>query len=192
MQKYLSFLSILLFFFFLSPRSVHAEEHKKFSWRWHTYTINQMIEFAMRPIISPKTQTLGARTTVMPTAMIAPLPQQINGSPIINEINRYRATKGLAPVQISAETCAFARTRAQEIVDPHFDHNGFNERVSNKTIPYRIWSTVTENIAMTSNPAELVTLWINSPPHAENMRRNTPYVCVEKYGNYYAYEGMHP
>lgn len=192
MQKILLLLFTFLFLFFIIPSTVHAEEQRNFSWRWHTYTISQLIEFAMRPIVSPKPQTLGARTTVMPTAMVAPLPQQTSNSPIINDINRYRASKGLAPVQTSKETCAFAQIRAKEIVDPHFDHNGFNQRVSAKTLPYAVWSTATENIAMTSKPTEVVTLWINSPPHAENMRRDTPYVCVQKYGNYYAYEGMRP
>jgi uncharacterized protein YkwD len=190
MQKIL-FPFLILLLFSLASSSVNASEHKNVSWRWHTYTIGQIILASTQPLL-PQKQTLGAHTAANLTVSLAPLPQQISGSPIINEINRYRASKGLAPVQMSAETCAFARTRAQEVVDPHFDHNGFNQRVSNKTIPYKVWSTVTENIAMTSNPAELVTLWINSPPHAENMRRDTPYVCVQKFGNYYAYEGMRP
>ncbi len=35
-------------------------------------------------------------------------------------------------------------------------------------------------------------MWINSPGHAANMEKDTPYVCVVVNGKYFAYEGWKP
>lgn len=110
---------------------------------------------------------------------------------IMSEINKYRSEHGLGAVQTSAETCTFAAMRASEIVS-NFSHDGFQSRIDSKTLPYTSWSSVTENIAMTTNYTEVVTMWANSPGHAENMRADTPFVCVRQSGNYYAYVGMKP
>ncbi len=110
---------------------------------------------------------------------------------IMKEINKYRASKGLSEVVTDPYTCKFAKVRAKEI-STDFSHDGFSNRIRNKTLPYPSYSRITENLAMTSNYKNVVSMWINSPGHAENMRQDTPYVCVEAYGNYYAYEGWRP
>lgn len=110
---------------------------------------------------------------------------------IIQKINDYRSSQGLGSVSTDSNTCAFARTRANEITQS-FNHDGFRSRISAKTLPYGSYHEVTENIAMTADYTQVVTLWINSSGHAENMRKDTPFVCVEKSGNYYAYEGWRP
>jgi uncharacterized protein YkwD len=110
---------------------------------------------------------------------------------IMQKINDYRSSQGLDSVSIDSNTCSFARTRAGEIVQ-NFNHDGFSGRISSHTLPYSSYREVTENIAMTSDYTQVVTLWINSSGHAENMRKDTPFVCVEKSGNYYAYEGWKP
>jgi len=109
----------------------------------------------------------------------------------MNQINAYRASQGLSSVQTSDQTCNFASIRAKEI-STSFNHDGFNQRISSKTLPYTSWSKVTENIAMTSDYKSVVSMWQNSAGHAANMRAETPYVCVVQNGNYYAYEGMRP
>jgi uncharacterized protein YkwD len=109
----------------------------------------------------------------------------------MTEINKYRALRGLGAVQTSSETCSFAKLRAEEI-SKNFNHDGFNHQVDTKTLPYSHWSKVSENLATTPNYKEVVTLWENSPAHANNMREATPFVCVEQYGNYFAYEGIKP
>lgn len=101
----------------------------------------------------------------------------------MDKINAYRATRGLSPVQEHPDVCAYAELRAKELVKS-FSHNGTSH-------PYK-YSLVTENIAMTTNPSEVFDLWKNSPGHAENMRKDTPYVCVRSSGDYYAYEGWRP
>lgn len=142
-----------------------------------------------------------ANPTLFPTSSISPTsisvapttpPAITSGSgSLIDQVNAYRASQGLGPVQVSTETCNFASTRAQEITT-NFSHDGFNSRLSGGTLPYAHWTAVTENIAETANPQSVVQLWINSPEHAANMRADTPYVCIQQNGNYYAYEGMKP
>lgn len=109
---------------------------------------------------------------------------------IMGEINAYRHSLGLSSVQMNDVICNFAKVRAQEIsVD--FSHKGYEDRVANHTLPYT-YSISTENLAKTNDYTRVVTLWKNSPGHAENMRKDTPFVCVEEVGDYYAYEGMKP
>lgn len=140
-----------------------------------------------------------ATPTLKPTAIATPTPTVTPTSPsttqsipdyLLSQINDYRKLNGLSTVTSNDDTCSFAAVRAQEI-STAFSHDGFNNRVSSHTMPYT-YHEVTENIAMNSNYKNVVTSWINSPGHAENMRKDTPYVCVAKNGNYYAYEGLRP
>lgn len=110
---------------------------------------------------------------------------------IMNAINDYRRSQGLSAVKTDKFTCDFAKTRAQEITKG-FNHDGFRNRINNNSLPYPSYTRVTENIAITSDYKKVVSMWIKSSGHAENMRRDTPYVCVESSGNYYAYEGWKP
>jgi uncharacterized protein YkwD len=131
-----------------------------------------------------------------PTKVLTPAPIQSSSSDsvqsyIMQKINEYRASLGLSSVTIERNTCDFAKTRAQEITSS-FNHDGFTNRINNHTLPYSSYHEVTENIAMTSDYKEVITMWINSPGHAENMRQDTPSVCVERSGNFYAYEGWRP
>jgi uncharacterized protein YkwD len=132
-----------------------------------------------------------ATATKTPTPTITSVPTNDVTTFIMDEINAYRSSQGLSAVQINTETCNFANTRAQEI-STNFSHDGFNERKNNDTLPYAHWTAITENIAMTSNYKDVVTMWKNSSGHAANMRANTPFVCVMQHGNYFAYEGMKP
>lgn len=135
--------------------------------------------------------SLSPTMSISPTASITPTPANEIQSFIMNEINNYRKSLGLSEVQTDPYTCDFAKVRAKEI-STSFNHNGFSQRVNSKTMPYPSYSSLTENIAMNSNYKDVVKRWIASPGHAENMRADTPFVCVEKYLNYYAYEGWKP
>lgn len=110
----------------------------------------------------------------------------------MNAINDYRRSKGMYAVKPDRYTCDFAKIRAKEIATTGFDHSGFQNRISNRTLPYPSYHLVTENLAMTSNYQNVVNMWINSPGHAVNMQKDTPYICVADYSNYYAYEGWRP
>ena len=110
---------------------------------------------------------------------------------LITQINEYRKTFNLTPVIENSDTCRFAQIRADEIVST-FNHDGFTNRIQTNNLPYTTWSNVVENIAMNTNADAVISIWKNSPKHAENMRANTQFVCVRNSGNYFAYEGLQP
>jgi len=116
---------------------------------------------------------------------------QNNSGDLLSQVNAFRATKGLSPVSSEAHTCAFANTRASEITGA-FNHDGFSSRVNSKNLPYPSYSEIAENIAMSSDPADVVQAWIDSPGHNENMLKNTPFACIGNSGDYYAYESWRP
>ncbi len=212
-------LSILLTIFILSsiffsyPQAAHAQSDKKPAGLLNLIILKQLLiaQQAMPAVqsatitatkpaellpITTIEQTPTVIPKIAPTIIPTPTPVTTNlttevKTDIMNEINTYRATKGLSAVHVSGETCAFAKLRAEEI-SKNFNHDGFNHRVATKTLPYAHWSKVSENLATTPNYKEVVTLWKNSPAHAANLREPTPFVCIEQFGNYYAYEGMHP
>lgn len=168
---------------------------------WHNLTFFP----AAKPTIAP---TPSLKPTVVPTQVPVPTPvpvvtskpsptviptqaPQPSSSLFLDQINNYRHSQGLTAVQSDSNTCNFAKIRAQEIAN-NFNHDGFNNRISSKTLPYPSYTKVIENIAMTSNSGDVVNMWINSPGHAANMRADTPYACVQSSGNFYAYGGWKP
>ena len=118
---------------------------------------------------------------------------QIKGSfsSLINQINSFRSSKGMSPVSENTETCAFAKTRADEIVS-NFNHDGFTGRANSNSLPYPAYSSVAENIAMNGDSNQVVPGWINSPGHAENLLKDVPFGCVRNSGNYFAFEAWKP
>lgn len=146
------------------------------------------------PTPTPKVTAPTPTPTKAPTPTLTLIPSNNNTSVsdyILEQVNNYRKSQGLSTVTSNSETCSFAETRAKEI-STNFSHDGFTSRVNNKTLPYPSYHDITENIAMNSNYKSVINQWINSPGHAENMRRDTPYVCIMQSGNYYAYEGWRP
>lgn len=163
---------------------------------WPTFAPISSPALQPTPVASP-TSTPKPTFTPTPKPILTPKPTSTSVATssstdyIMNQINNYRTSLGLSKVQTDSYTCNFAKIRAQEI-SQGFNHDGFNKRVSSRTLPYPSYQKVTENIAMTSDYRQVESMWQNSPGHAENMRADTPYVCVMQYGNYYAYEGWKP
>jgi uncharacterized protein YkwD len=197
-----SILLLIIIVIFLSPNNSYAAQKKNDS-SFFLFFKQDILAYATstadtRQVLAAQISPIPPTPTIVPTQTPVPTqpPMQTASlstisSYLLNGVNKYRTSLGLSPVQSSTETCAFASTRAQEIASG-FNHNGFNDRVANHTIPYTKWSHATENIAQAPNYQEVVTLWKNSPEHAANMRDNTPFVCIEQYGSFYAYEGMRP
>lgn len=136
------------------------------------------------------TPTLFFTATPFPTQTIQFFPTDLQKN-LLNALNQYRTSKGLSTVSMESEVCDFAKTRSQEIAS-NFNHDGFTKRIESKTLPYKSYSLVTENIVLNSSSSQIIPMWISSPPHAENMRKDTPFVCIENFGNYYVYEGWKP
>lgn len=176
----------------------------------HTKTIKVTHLKAVNLTLTPRltkvptsTPTLTPRLTPTPTIItVSPTPTSVpfivsptltqahfvNNSIsdyLLGKVNEYRKSLGLYEVKSDSNTCDFANKRVSEI-STNFNHDGF------KNLPYPSYSKVTENIAMNSDYKEVVNQWIASLGHAENMRADTPFVCIENSGNYYVYEGWKP
>lgn len=179
MLKLFAILSISLISFFVCFSSTYAKTSPRIF--KNIRLIKKNIQASQKPLISEPKLTFDENSSNFSNVQTL----------IMQKINEYRVQNGLYKVKTNQETCSFAQKRAQEIASS-FSHDGFRSRFDNKTLPYASYSEVTENIAMTSDYKEVVNMWINSSGHAENMRRDTPFVCVAQNGNYFAYEGWKP
>lgn len=145
------------------------------------------------PTLTPTSTPIPLPTST-PTPTIPPKPSfpfDSVQSELLSEINNYRKSQGLGPVTPNLETCSFAMLRAQE-VSQNFSHDGFTNRITSHSLPYSQYSNVVENIAQNPNREDVVPQWINSAPHATNLRADTPFGCVGYSGQYYTYEGWKP
>jgi uncharacterized protein YkwD len=94
---------------------------------------------------------------------------------VFDQINRYRASKGLPKLSLDAKISQQARTHSQNMAKGKvpFSHQGFKGRVS--AIPLR-YKSAAENVAFNlgySDPAqEAVAGWIHSPDHLVNIKGN--------------------
>lgn len=113
------------------------------------------------------------------------------GPTLVSQINDFRASKGLGPVQSDPHTCSFASLRANEITS-NFNHDGFRNRIDSKNLPYPSYSSVAENIAMNGDENQIIPGWINSPGHLENLLKDVPFGCVVGNGSYYVFEAWKP
>lgn len=154
------------------------------------------IRLDSKPAIKPTSIAFPtAISTPTPSlAMLKPLIKNVQAqtaSIYISKINDYRISNGLTPLREDSVSCFFADTRASEIT-LSFSHEGFSNRISSHTLPYKNYSTVVENIAQEPNHAGVVSLWVNSAPHAQNLKADISYGCVGEYGDYFAFEGWKP
>lgn len=125
--------------------------------------------------------------------IIEPLPDVLSSTSKnpLDQINQYRKSHGLSEASEQSDVCSFAKLRVQEI-SHSFDHNGFIDRINNNSLPYSSYSLVTENIAQVNDINLLVDMWIASPTHEENIRKDTPFICIENIGDYYVMAGYKP
>ncbi|MBW4636046.1 MAG: CAP domain-containing protein [Iphinoe sp. HA4291-MV1] len=94
---------------------------------------------------------------------------------IFDDINRYRASKGLPKLSLNTRISRQARIHSQNMANGKipFSHQGFRRRVSAIPIRYR---SAAENVAFNlgySDPAqEAVAGWLHSPGHLANIKGN--------------------
>lgn len=100
-------------------------------------------------------------------------------SGVLVDINSVRQDHGLAPLHLSPKLSAAARQHSAEMAkDGYFSHNSANGGTFDKRIiryyssaGRHFWS-VGENLLWSSpdiDPAGAVQMWMNSPPHRENL-----------------------
>lgn len=101
---------------------------------------------------------ISAAPVALPAAPAAAAPA-VGGAEanILNDINAYRASLGLAPVSFDAQLAASAQSYAQQLAATNsFDHSGQN---------------LFENLYFTSSsPANALNAWRNSPTHDSVLR----------------------
>lgn len=127
----------------------------------------------------------------LPTLIIFTQPTKIPVSylggeqALLNQVNNYRRSLGLSDVKADPNTCSFAEKRAQEI-SANFSHDGF------KNYPYPTYSRVSENIAQNSDYNNVIQSWIDSSSHSEILRQDILFACIQRFNEYYVYEGWKP
>lgn len=110
-------------------------------------------------------------------------------SPIIREINAFRAENNVEPVQVKKEACDLAAIRAKE-AETDWSHNGFENRIEELEATGYWWS---ENLAGDlETKHEVVEAWKESETHREVLLSAMKYACVARYNNTWALEGMEP
>lgn len=144
------------------------------------------------PSATPKpTKIPVTKTPTLKENELAPRAMNDTALDLMKQINDFRSGKSLPAFTTDGYTCAFAVTRAAEIVD-NFSHDGFRSRIDNKTLPYPSFTGISENIAMNSDPNAVVQGWIDSPGHNENLSKQHAHACVAKNGNYYVFLSWNP
>ncbi len=94
---------------------------------------------------------------------------------VFEQINYYRATRGLPKLKLNAKISRQARFHSQNMAmgKAPFSHDGFKMRVSVIPIAYK---SAAENLAYNqgySNPAnQAVKDWLQSPDHLKNIQGN--------------------
>lgn len=144
------------------------------------------------PTFMPAPTEVAVKTSDTPTPSKVPAVASTGHAQfIMGQINAFRSQNGMSVAATDANTCSFAALRAKEL-SASFSHSGFSSRRDSGSLPYPSWSYVTENIAMNSDYKDVFNQWKNSSGHANNMLGDTPYICVRKFGDYYAMEGLRP
>jgi uncharacterized protein YkwD len=94
---------------------------------------------------------------------------------ILNYINQYRASIGLAALQIISAASEQATQHSIEMANrtSPFGHEGFDGRIDNIVKKIGFVHASAENVAYGKLTAkEVVDLWLNSPGHKKNIEGN--------------------
>ncbi len=118
-----------------------------------------------QPLSIPSSQLASSTTPTFKTTALE--------KSVFEQINQYRASKGLSKLTLSAKITRQARIHSQNMANGKvpFSHKGFERRVNSIPITYK---SAAENVAFNQNysdPAsQAVTGWINSPGHLKNIK----------------------
>jgi uncharacterized protein YkwD len=89
--------------------------------------------------------------------------------------NKYRKSKGLAPLELSETVSVQAREHSRDMAKGRtgFGHEGFEERIDDISKKMGSVKGAAENVAYGTLDAEAVVKgWINSPGHRKNLEGN--------------------
>jgi uncharacterized protein YkwD len=112
---------------------------------------------------------------------VPPTPTLLRGleGEIHDRINRHRASRGLGRLTPDQNLDALAREHSERMArgEVPFGHDGFQERFNRARVTLSI-VRFAENVATNSGypaatvPEQMVTGWINSPGHRQNLEGN--------------------
>jgi uncharacterized protein YkwD len=94
---------------------------------------------------------------------------------ILDNVNQYRASKGLAALKLNDVISAEAEKHSENMATGRvaFGHDGFASRIQRISSQLGPAKMSAENVALGELSAkQVVTNWINSPAHRENMEGN--------------------
>ncbi len=107
---------------------------------------------------------------------------KINEKELFSLIQEFRYENNLTPYMKSKIMCEYASIRLAEI-RTDFSHDGF-KNMKHPPCTTEICN-MGENLARGQNSEqELLTAWLNSPSHAENLYRDYKYSCIRTDGVY--------
>lgn len=128
----------------------------------HTTTKNNSHD---QSLSIPSSQLKSSTTTTFKTTELE--------KSVFEQINRYRASKGLSKLTLNANISKQARIHSKNMANGKvpFSHKGFERRVNSIPINYR---SASENVAFNQNysdPANQAVIgWIDSPGHLKNLK----------------------
>jgi len=94
---------------------------------------------------------------------------------ILENVNQYRASKGLSALTLNNVISAEAEKHSEDMANGRvaFGHDGFSSRIQKISSQLGPAKMSAENVALGNLTAkQVVTNWINSPAHRENMEGN--------------------
>jgi uncharacterized protein YkwD len=109
---------------------------------------------------------------------------------ILVDLNAYRATFSLAPLEKDATLCTLASTRVEEIKSD-WSHGQFQPEIDKiPNMPGMFYENLAKNFA----PEDVVHAWsLSRMGHKEAMLKPTmKFGCVIQSGEYYTFEGYIP
>jgi len=109
----------------------------------------------------------------VPSSQVPSLKSSELEKSVFEQINRYRAAKGLSKLRLNANISKQARVHSQNMANGKvpFSHQGFERRVNAMSITYRSAAeNVAYNLGFDDPVAEAVRGWIKSPGHLKNIK----------------------
>ncbi len=130
-----------------------------------------------------------SKTKPVPTPVPPPINLDVVRARVVALHNQYRTAHGLSPLTVSSNLNAAAQAHAEDMATHRkLDHTGSDGSESSDRITRAgyTWSLEGENIEFGSAIAdEVMSVWLNSPGHLANIRRQFRNIGVGRSGVYW-------
>jgi hypothetical protein len=120
-------------------------------------------------------QNYSITTKTVPTQVPAPTPIMLSDRALWSLIQEWRTSEGRNPYIEDQRLCVIADDR----VDDPYTHDGFYEKYNN--YPYVLQENLSDGHP---NEKSALTGWLDSPGHAETLRKPYKASCVRCLGDY--------